>query len=76
MRNFVTPGQLLSITAKLLHEGSGYTMIEAQAKVDGKLVCNADITFRVMKFPNDQFRVSMEQVAERISFPMKVFANG
>ena len=34
-----------------MHEGSGFALTEAEIRVDGKTVCNADITFRVVDFP-------------------------
>src|SRR3954469_13936789 len=45
MRSFVTPGELLSVEANLLHDGSGYAITQARVKVAGKLRCNATITF-------------------------------
>src|SRR5579884_1335247 len=47
-RTFVQPGELMSITAALEHEGSGYTVTKAFIKVDGKRVCDAMLTFRVV----------------------------
>ena len=37
MRGFVSPGELLTINANVLHEGSGYAMTEAKVSVGGKL---------------------------------------
>src|SRR5262252_9133634 len=48
LRTFVTPGQLLSVAAELVHEGSGYAMATASIAIDTKPVCNADLTFKVM----------------------------
>jgi 3-hydroxyacyl-[acyl-carrier-protein] dehydratase len=76
LRAFVEPGQMLSISSNLVHEGSGFAIASAAVKRDGKLVCNADITFRVMPFPDPAFRASMERVAAEISFPMKAPADG
>src|SRR6202051_4168738 len=45
MRGFVTPGEVLTIDANVLHEGSGYAMTEAKVRVGGKLKCNAPLTF-------------------------------
>ncbi|MDU6377123.1 MAG: 3-hydroxyacyl-ACP dehydratase FabZ family protein, partial [Bradyrhizobium sp.] len=45
MRGFVSPGEVLSVEANVLHEGSGYAITEARVKVDGKLRSNATITF-------------------------------
>jgi 3-hydroxyacyl-[acyl-carrier-protein] dehydratase len=76
LRSFVQPGQLLSLNAELTHEGSGYAVTAASITVDGKPVCNAAITFKVMEFPNREFRVRMEEWAKRLQFPMEARANG
>jgi 3-hydroxyacyl-[acyl-carrier-protein] dehydratase len=76
LRTFVSPGQALAVSAKIAHEGSGFAVAQAAIKADGKPVCNAEITFRVMPFPNKDFRVSMEQVAARIGLPLESAANG
>ena len=69
LRSFVTPGQRLALGATLLHEGSGYSVTKAEIRVEGKLVCNAEITFRLVEFPSPEFRASMEKVAQAIAFP-------
>jgi 3-hydroxyacyl-[acyl-carrier-protein] dehydratase len=71
LRTFVRPGQRLSLSATLLHEGSGYAISEAKIEVDGKAVADAEITFRVMTFPDPKFRTSMGEVAKRIGFPLE-----
>src|ERR1700730_1864555 len=58
LRSFVTRGQALSLSAKLLHEGSGYAVAKADIRCDGKLTCNAEITFRLVEFPNAELRAS------------------
>src|SRR6516164_5735111 len=70
LRSFVAPGQSLSLSAKLLHEGSGYAVTKADIRCDGKLTCNAEITFRLVEFPNPEFRASMEKMAAILEFPM------
>ena len=40
-------------------------MTEAEIRVDGKLICNADITFRVVDFPKGEFLDHMHDVAKR-----------
>jgi 3-hydroxyacyl-[acyl-carrier-protein] dehydratase len=75
-RTFVTPGQHLSLSAKLVHEGSGYSVAEAKVHAEGKLVCDATITLRVMDFPNPEMHKQMRQVAERIAFPMEALTDG
>jgi len=76
LRSFVTPGQTLIATAKLTHEGSGFAVTESEIVVEGKRVCNADITFRLVDFPSPQFRTGMREVGVAIAFPMEAVANG
>ena len=75
MRGFVSPGELLTINANVLHEGSGYAMTEAEVRVGGKLRCNATITFSHIPFPNPDLRGFMGAVAKRIGFPQQAIAH-
>ena len=72
LRTFVTPGQKLDVTANLVHDGSGFAITKASIKCEGKPVCNAELTFRLVEFPNQSFVTSMQQVAKEIAFPMEV----
>jgi 3-hydroxyacyl-[acyl-carrier-protein] dehydratase len=76
LRTFVTPGQALTISARIVHEGSGFAMTEASVAVDGKTVSNADITFRIVDFPKGEFLDNMHAVARRIAFPLEAVAHG
>jgi 3-hydroxyacyl-[acyl-carrier-protein] dehydratase len=71
MRGFVPPGELLTIEASLVHEGSGYAITEAKIKVGGKLRCNSTLTFSHVPFPHPDLRVHMDAVAKRIGFPQQ-----
>jgi 3-hydroxyacyl-[acyl-carrier-protein] dehydratase len=71
LRTFVTPGQVLDVSAKLVHDGSGYAITKADIKCEGKQVCNAELTFRLAEFPDPSFRASMEKVAAELAFPME-----
>lgn len=71
MRGFVSPGELLTVQASILHEGSGYAMTEAKVSVGGKLRSNATITFSHVPFPNQDLRGHMDAVAKRIGFPQQ-----
>src|SRR3954470_24053781 len=51
LRTFITPGTKLSASAKLEHEGSGFAVTSAEIRVDGKVACDCEITFRVVNFP-------------------------
>ena len=71
LRSFVTPGQKLSVTASIKHEGSGFAMTSAEIRRDGKVVCSAELTFRLVEFPSPDFRASMEKTAAELQFPME-----
>jgi 3-hydroxyacyl-[acyl-carrier-protein] dehydratase len=70
-RTFVTPGTALTVDAAIEHEGSGYTVTRAQVRNTERLVCNAEITFRLTPFPSPHFREEMQKVAAEIAFPME-----
>ena len=72
LRAFVKPGDVLDISATLMHQGSGFARTRAQIHNDGKLACNAEMTFRVVEFPNEELRAHMERAAAALAFPRKV----
>jgi 3-hydroxyacyl-[acyl-carrier-protein] dehydratase len=76
LRTFVSPGERVLLSAKLVHDGSGYAIMAAEGRVEDKVVCDATITFRIMPFPNVEFRTSMQQAAMRLEFPMETVVNG
>jgi len=75
-RMFVTPGQKLSVKAALTHDGSGYAITEASIALDGKPICDATLTLRVLDFPNDEMKFRMREAAARVGFPAEVPADG
>jgi 3-hydroxyacyl-[acyl-carrier-protein] dehydratase len=75
-RTFVTPGNVLSVTARIAHEGSGYAMTEAKIAMGRKTICEAALTLRVLDFPNAEMRQRMRETAERVGFPIEVPADG
>jgi 3-hydroxyacyl-[acyl-carrier-protein] dehydratase len=75
LRSFVTPGQELSPSAKLVHYGSGFAVARSEIHCGGKLMCNAELTFRLIDFPNAEFRASMEKMAVAIEFPMRALGH-
>jgi 3-hydroxyacyl-[acyl-carrier-protein] dehydratase len=72
-RSPVLPGEELEFEGKIIHEGSGFTVGEAKGRRKGRAICEAQITFRLLPFPNAQFRESMLGVAERIEVPGREF---
>jgi 3-hydroxyacyl-[acyl-carrier-protein] dehydratase len=75
LRSFVTPGQTLQVSAKLIHHGSGYAVTKADIRSDGKIVSNADLTLRLLEFPTPLTRHSMERMATQLEFPMAALSH-
>src|ERR1700694_2160151 len=75
MRGFVSPGELLTIDANVLHEGSAYAMTEARVRTGGRLRCNATIPFSHVPFPNPDLRGHMDAMAKRVGFPQQAIAH-
>jgi 3-hydroxyacyl-[acyl-carrier-protein] dehydratase len=64
------------VSAKLVHEGSGYSITAANITLAGKPVCDATLTLRVMDFPNAEVSEKMRETAARVGFPSEVAVNG
>src|SRR5712675_3503946 len=75
MRGFVSPGQLLTIEAKVEHEGSGFAVTSAKVRVGKELKCNADLTLRHIPFPHPDLRVHMDAMARKIGFPLQALTH-
>jgi 3-hydroxyacyl-[acyl-carrier-protein] dehydratase len=71
LRGFVSPGQLLTIEAKIEHEGSGFAVTSAKARVGKELKCSADLTFRLIPFPDPAFRGHIDAMARKLGFPLQ-----
>jgi 3-hydroxyacyl-[acyl-carrier-protein] dehydratase len=71
MRGFVSPGQVLTLEAKLEHEGSGYAVTKVKGRVGKDLKCSAELTFGLSPFPDPSFRVFMDAMANKIGFPLQ-----
>jgi len=75
MRGFVSPGQLLTIEAKVEHEGSGFAVTKAKGRVGKELKCSAEITFGLSPFPDPSFRGFMDARAKEIGFPLQALTH-
>ncbi|QJP13538.1 beta-hydroxyacyl-ACP dehydratase [Starkeya sp. ORNL1] len=76
LRTFVTPGQTIEVDAALLHDGSGYAKLSAKGRIDGKPVCDAELTLKTMAFPAPELRGYLLSTAERIGMPMNCDGKG
>ncbi len=73
MRAFVAPGQVLRTEARLLHDGSGYAVATGRILAGDKPVAEAEITYRVMPFPNETLRQELLKMARRVAVPTEFF---
>jgi 3-hydroxyacyl-[acyl-carrier-protein] dehydratase len=73
-RTAVFPGDTLEFEGGVVHEGSGYAVGESKGLRQGKVVCNAQIIYRVMPFPSPEFRRALFEWAERLEVPVKEFS--
>lgn len=71
LRSFVPPDAELAVTAHLDHEGSGYVMTKARIHHEGKKVCDAHLTFRLMPFPSKELERHMLDQIEFIGLKSK-----
>ncbi len=76
LRTFVTPGHKLLVTARLEHDGAGYAIPGAAIKCNGKVVCDATLTLRVLEFPNAEMGRQMRERAERMGLQVEAPVNG
>jgi 3-hydroxyacyl-[acyl-carrier-protein] dehydratase len=68
-RDFVGPRAELEITARIEHEGSGYTATKASIASAGKRIADAELRFRTMPFPPGLSQ-RMQDQARRIGLPV------
>jgi 3-hydroxyacyl-[acyl-carrier-protein] dehydratase len=67
-RSFVEPGTALVVEASRVHAGSGYAVMQAEIKRDGKRVADAQLTFRTVPFPNEALKRHVENEGRRLGF--------
>ena len=73
-RTPVLPGDILEFEGTVVHEGSGYTVGGCKGTRRGKPVCEAQITYRVLPFPNQEFRTALFEMAARLEVPVSEFS--
>ena len=72
-RSPVLPGEELEFEGEIIHEGSGFTVGGAKGRRQGRTICEAQITYRLLPIPNADFRKAMLEWAERIEVPGREF---
>ena len=69
-RRFVEPGAVMTVNARIAHDGSGYCVAESDVWVNGEVASDAEIVMITADFPN----AAIEQELFRRSHNMRVLA--
>jgi 3-hydroxyacyl-[acyl-carrier-protein] dehydratase len=75
LRRFVGPGESLLVEARLVHEGSGFAVANGELHSAGRKVGEAELTFRIMPFPDPKLRAALESVAQQVGLAMGVLSD-
>jgi 3-hydroxyacyl-[acyl-carrier-protein] dehydratase len=73
LRRFVEPGTALTVSAGLVHLGSGYAVTQGKVESAAGVVAEAGIRFRTLPFPSEETRALMLDHARRLGLepPMR-----
>jgi 3-hydroxyacyl-[acyl-carrier-protein] dehydratase len=66
LRDFVAPGTEITVEAFLEHEGSGFGVTKGRVTSAGKPIADAEIRFRLLPFPSQEFGDALKARAEKI----------
>ncbi len=55
-RRFVLPGDVMSVTAKISHEGSGYSIAETAVRVRDEVAADAEVVMIATEWPAEELR--------------------
>ena len=69
LRTFVEPETPLEIEATIEHDGSGFAMTKASIKSGDKRICNAQLTFKTMEFPDAAFAKMIAERGRELDMP-------
>ena len=65
-RSFVGPSTPVTVHAQRLHDGSGYAVTKARIEANGKRICDAELTLRIMDFPAPELAAAMRQRGQEL----------
>ena len=74
LRTFVEPETVLDVTAEIEHDGSGFAVTRAAIRSDGKRICDARLTFRVMDFPDPDLATLVRRRGAEVGMPERYLA--
>lgn len=67
-RAFVAPESELVVEAARIHDGSGYAVTRSQIMCGGKKMCDAQLTFRTVPFPDEALARHVRSEGGRLGF--------
>lgn len=67
-RAFVLPGDELTVEAERVHAGSGYAVMDSRILRGGQRVSDAQMTFRVVPFPEPALERHVMSEGQRLGF--------
>lgn len=65
-RGFVPPLTKLEVYSKQLHDGSGFGVMQAKIAVDGRAICDCEVTMRLLDFPNETVAMAIRHEVNRV----------
>ena len=74
LRRFVEPGTALSVSASLVHLGSGFAVTKAELRSEAGTVAEAGIRFRTLPFPSPAMRELMLEHVRRLGLDAPMLA--
>ncbi len=74
-RNFARPGQALTASARVTHDGSGYVVLEAALCSGEVRLANAVIRLRIAAFPNEELAGHIHDLLEHHNLMPKTAAS-
>jgi len=66
LRGMVKPGAALTVTAELVHDGSGYAVLKGTLAEGNTRVAEAELTLRTMAFPSPELERAVRTRAAAI----------
>lgn len=76
LRTFVEPETALDVEATLEHDGSGFAITKTRITSGGKAICNAQLTFKTLDFPDVKFATMITDRARQIQMPEMYLSQG
>jgi len=71
-RGFVAPQTRLDIHSRQIHDGSGFGVMQAKITIDGRTLCDSEVTMRLQDFPNETVSAAIHHEVQRVGLDQLV----